>query len=64
MYKAGTDADDGTWLNSDRNIAKQIELSAEGGADGIVLYAVDYLNDDVVLEEVKNAEDMIQRLVS
>ena len=64
VYKAGTDADDGTWLNSDRNIAKQIELSAEGGADGIVLYAVDHLDDDTVRIEMQNAEEAIGRWVS
>ena len=44
VYKAGTDADNGTWLNTDDTIARQIERAEETGADGVILYAVDYLD--------------------
>ncbi|MBP3705211.1 MAG: family 10 glycosylhydrolase, partial [Clostridia bacterium] len=59
VYKAGTDADDGTWLSREDTIARQIERAKESGADGIILYAVDHLGNDAAQAEMANAEIVI-----
>lgn len=55
LYKAGTDADDGTWLSSGDNIARQIDAAREARCAGVVLYSSDYLDREETGEEVKNA---------
>lgn len=55
IYKAGTDADDGTWLLSDDNIRKQIEYSRELKTDGFMIYSYEYLNKAETEKEVQNA---------
>lgn len=59
VYKAGTDADNGTWLNTDDTIARQIERAEETGADGVILYAVDYLDREGTRAEMANARAAI-----
>ena len=59
VYKAGTDADNGTWLNTDDTIARQIERAEETGADGVILYAVDYLDREETRAEMANARAAI-----
>lgn len=59
VYKAGTDADNGTWLNTDDTIARQIERAEETGADGVILYAVDYLDREETRAEMTNARAAI-----
>lgn len=59
VYKAGTDADDGTWLSREDTIARQIERAKESGADGVILYAVDHLGNDAAQAEMANAEIVI-----
>ena len=61
LYKAGSDMDSGTWLNSNDIISKQIEYSRQIKADGFMLYSFDYLNTDKTKEEVKNAIKIINR---
>ncbi len=55
LYKAGTDADSGTWQASSDNIAKQIQDARAIKANGIILYSSDYLDTEQTQEEVKNA---------
>ena len=55
IYKAGSDADSGTWLSSDDNIKKQIEYTRKINADGFMLYSYDYLESELSEKEVKNA---------
>lgn len=55
LYKAGSDADDGTWLYNDNNIAQQIEFGKQNGADGFMFYSFDYLENNQTEKEVKNA---------
>lgn len=62
VYKAGTDADDGTWLNTEDTIARQIKRAEETGADGILLYAVDYLEAEETRAEMANAKIAIDAL--
>lgn len=59
VYKAGTDADNGTWLNTDDTIARQIERAEETGADGVILYAVDYLDREETRAEMAKARAAI-----
>ncbi len=55
LYKAGTDADSGTWLSSSSNIREQIAYLRSKGVDGFILYAYDFLTDDHAHAEVENA---------
>lgn len=55
-YKAGTDADEGTWLNSSDTIARQIETAKKAGADGILFYAIDHFTADEAEAEMANAQ--------
>lgn len=62
VYKAGTDADNGTWLNTTDTIARQIERAEETGADGVLLYAVDYFEAEDAKAEMANAKVAIDAL--
>lgn len=55
LYKAGSDADEGTWQLSSDNIQRQIVDARVAGSDGIILYAYDYLNKTETQQEVENA---------
>ncbi len=59
VYKAGTDADSGTWLLSDDNIKTQIELGRALGINGFMLYSYDYLNSSTTSKEMSNARSVI-----
>lgn len=61
VYKAGTDADNGTWLNTTDMLAKQIDRAKEAGADGVVLYAVDHLTGENAKAEMANAVPELER---
>ncbi len=55
LYKAGTDADGGTWLSRDDNISSEIEYMRQTGVDGYILYSYDYL-DKSEKTEIVNGE--------
>lgn len=55
LYKAGSDADEGTWQFADDNIMRQIEAARSAGLNGIVLYSADYLDHDQTEREIENA---------
>ena len=59
LYKAGTEADDGTWLGSNDNLAKQICTLREKGANGFMLYSYDYLDKPETEQELKNLLDVL-----
>lgn len=59
LYKAGTDADSGTWLLSDDNIGRQIEAARVAGLNGVVLYSSEYLDCEQTEDEVENAVAII-----
>ena len=61
VYKAGTDADNGTWLNSTDTLARQIDRAKEAGADGVVLYAADHLTGENAKAEMANAVPELER---
>ncbi len=59
LYKAGSDADGGKWLRSDRIIADQIEYirRSDINAAGFMIYSYEYLTGeqtDAEMEHVKN----------
>lgn len=60
VYKAGSDADSGTWLLSDDNLQKQIEYNRRIQADGFMLYSVDYLETADTQKEVQNAAAILE----
>lgn len=53
-YKAGSDADSGTWKSSGDILARQVSLGRESACDGFMFYSCDYLNRDQTEEEVRN----------
>ena len=44
LYKAGTDADGGTWLSRDDIIALQAEAALQSGCQGVLLYSWEAFN--------------------
>lgn len=54
LYKAGTDADGGTWLLSDDIIRRQIEAARASQCSGVVLYSSQYLRTEQTQAEVAN----------
>lgn len=56
LYKAGTDADGGTWLSRDDIIALQAEEALSAGYGGVVLYSWEYLNSPQTAAEMENAQ--------
>ena len=62
VYKVGTDADDGTWLNAEDTLARQIQCAEEAGAAGVLLYAIDYFESTTAQAELANAQIAIDAL--
>ncbi len=56
VYKAGTDADQGTWLGSEEILKGEIERAGESGADGVLFYAIDHLRSEEAAAELANAQ--------
>ena len=54
-YKAGTDADSGTWLDSDDVLKTEIEIIREKDLDGFLLYSYDSLNDKTNSKGIESA---------
>ena len=59
LYKAGTDADGGTWLLRDNIIALQAEAALNGGYQGVILYSSEYLEAEQTAKEVENAAALL-----
>lgn len=54
VYKAGSDADSGTWKKSTNILAKQVELGRKTTCDGFMFYSWEYLNSSQTKDEVQN----------
>lgn len=54
LYKAGSDADSGTWQKSSDILSKQVQLARQSGGSGFMFYSWDYFNSDQTKEEVQN----------
>ncbi len=59
LYKAGSDADEGTWLLSDDVLRRQIESARAARCGGVVLYSSDYLDAEQTKAEMTNAMAVI-----
>ena len=64
LYKAGTDADSGTWQLSNDTIRRQIEAAQAAECNGILLYSSDYLDAEQSSEEMRNALEVLAPVVS
>lgn len=58
-YKAGSDADSGTWLNTDKELATQLMLLRRYGYDGYMIYDYSALIKDSAQSELKNLKSVI-----
>lgn len=54
VYKAGSDADSGTWKKSNNIISKQVELARKTKCDGFMFYSYQYLDNAQTKDEVAN----------
>ena len=54
VYKAGSDADDGTWKTASDILARQVSLGRTVECDGFLFYSWDYFNAEQTQEEVAN----------
>ena len=53
-YKAGTDADSGTWLDNDDILRTELSITREKGCDGFMLYSYDSFHNEDNRQEVEN----------
>lgn len=53
-YKAGTDADSGTWLDNDDILTTELEITRKNNCDGFMLYSYDSLHNEDNATEVEN----------
>ncbi len=53
-YKAGTDADSGTWLDNHDILKTELEITRENQCDGFMLYSYDSFHNEDNAEEVAN----------
>ena len=53
-YKAGTDADGGTWLDNDDILTTEIEITREKKTDGFMLYSYDSFHNEDNEAEIQN----------
>ena len=53
-YKAGTDADSGTWLDNSDILTNEIDIARDSGWDGFILYSYDSLHNSDSEDEIKN----------
>lgn len=60
VYKAGSDADGGTWKKSDDILSRQIDLGRELNYDGFMFYSWEYLDTKQTEEEVKNVVKVLE----
>lgn len=58
-YKAGSDADSGTWLNTNTELATQLMLLRRYGYDGYMIYDYSALTNETASAELKNLKSVI-----
>jgi len=59
VYKAGTDADEGTWKTSDSILAEELEIIRDNNLDGYILYDYEALTKETSEKEMKNFMDSL-----
>ncbi|MCR5636192.1 MAG: family 10 glycosylhydrolase [Clostridiales bacterium] len=60
LYKSGSDCDEGTWLKSQDDIARQIAYTRKLNCDGFALYSYEYLSNKETEKEVAYMLDTIR----
>ena len=61
-YKAGTDADDGTWQNSDTILSDEYNiLNKNNKVSGFMLYSCQSLNDEAAKNEINNLKKAVNQ---
>ena len=58
-YKAGTDADDGTWQDNHDILSTEVSILREKGCGGFILFSYDSLKEPSVAEELNHMVDGI-----
>lgn len=58
-YKAGSDADSGTWLDRDDIIKTQIEIIREADINGFILYSYNSLVSEEASKEIENMRNLL-----
>lgn len=58
-YKAGSDADSGTWLDRDDIIKAQIEIIREADINGFILYSYNSLVSEEASKEIENMRNLL-----
>ena len=53
-YRAGTDADDGTWLDNNDILKTEIGILRKAKADGFVLFSYDSFHNEDNASEIEN----------
>mgnify|MGYP000869313032 FL=1 len=53
-YKAGSDADSGTWKSSSEILASQVKYGRVRKCDGFMFYSCEYLTGDQTKQEIQN----------
>ena len=61
VYKAGSDADDGTWKNAGDILARQVSLGRTVECDGFFFYSIDYLSAGQTQEEIENVMKILEQ---
>ncbi|MBQ3418037.1 MAG: family 10 glycosylhydrolase [Ruminococcus sp.] len=58
-YKAGSDADEGTWLDNDDIIRTEVEIVRESAIDGFMLYSIDSFEKEDCQAEIEHLKDYL-----
>ncbi len=61
LYKAGTDADGGTWKSREDNIVSEIEYGRKKKAGGFMLYSCEYLKAADAQKEMKRLNELLSK---
>lgn len=59
VYKAGTDADEGTWLDNHDILKTEIDILRREQTDGFILFSYDSLHAEAGREEVENMKSYL-----
>lgn len=60
VYKAGSDADGGTWKSSSSILASQVQYGRDASCDGFMFYSCDYLTGNQTKQEVANVIKLLK----
>ena len=58
-YKAGSNADEGTWLDNNDILRTEAEIVSESGLDGFMLYSIDSFEKEECQAEIENLKSYL-----